>query len=41
MDAGLVVITVAGFSIPFGPQNYSLAVQAGPAAPLLSYPAAL
>ena len=28
MDAGLVVITVAGFSVPFGPQNYSLAVQA-------------
>lgn len=30
MDAGLVVITVTGFSIPFGPQNYSLAVQACP-----------
>ncbi len=29
MDAGLVVITVTGFSVPFGPQNYSLAVQAG------------
>ncbi|KAK9836281.1 hypothetical protein WJX81_001826 [Elliptochloris bilobata] len=27
MDAGLVVITVMGFCIPFGPQNYSLAVQ--------------
>ena len=33
MDAGLVFITVTGFSIPFGPQNYSLAVQACPDSP--------
>ena len=29
----MVVITVTGFSIPFGPQNYSLAVQACPESP--------
>ncbi len=29
MDAGLVVVTVTGFSVPFGPQTYSLAVQVG------------
>lgn len=27
LDAGLVVITVAGYNIPFGPQLYSLVVQ--------------